>query len=271
MAGDFFNPNNLDVFIKKLYYIGDYYSPDTDYHNWHHDTEPPRDFYSLYYILEGEAMLCPGNKKLHVHPNEIVYIPAGCTYSSYGIRSPFSWIMFSFEGDVPPGLFDDVTYDDSNYFKKIFQDINNLWMSKKYTHQLQIKSLIYSCMSDIILKKQHSNYSNVKRKLITKADEYIKVNLMSTSFSVNELINYCGTSDTYFRETFKEIHGTSPLKYINNLRIEKSKDYLKNTDISINKIAELVGFLNIYYFSNAFKQFVGESPLKYRKRHNKLL
>ena len=271
MAGDFFKKETCDVFIKKLYYIGDYFSPDRYNHNWSHLDEPPRNFHSFYYILEGEAILCPGNKRIHVHPNEVAYIPSGYKYSSYGIKAPFNWIMFSFQGDIAPGLFSDVTYDDNKYLKKIFEDINNSWMNKKPTYLLQVKSMIYNCLSELIIKGQQSNYSKLKKELIAKADEYIENNLMDNSFSIDKLINYCGTSDTYFREVFKEIHGTSPLKYINNLRIEKAKDYLKNTDISINKISELVGFLNIYYFSNTFKQFVGESPLQYRKRHNEII
>lgn len=265
MPGDFFKYEDTDVFIKKLYYIGDYIDPKPHFHKWNHNMEPQRKFHSFYYILEGEAMLCPGDKKIHVHPNEIVYIPAGYTYHSYGIRSPFCWIMFSFTGDIKPGLFSDKIHDESNYFKNIFEKINSKWSRKPYGYMLQIKSLIYSCLSDILSKNRQMKYSEAKRELIMKADKYIEANFTNPDFSVNSLIDYTGTSDTYFRETFKELHGMSPVKYINNLKIEKAKAYLKTTDISVNDIALSLGFLNVHYFSNVFKQIVGESPLKYRK------
>lgn len=269
MPGSFFEYEDTDVFIKNIHYIGDYFNP--NYHSWYHSMEPPRDFHSFYYITDGEFVACPGSRKIYAHSNDIVYIPAGETYYSYGRKAPFVWIMFSFTGEIKPGIFPELIHDENNYFKNIFEEINSKWNSKPYGYQLQVKSLIYSCLNDILLKNHQQKYSKFKRNLINKADEYIEANFTNPDFSINELINYTGSSDTYFRQTFKEIYGTNPIKYINNLRIEKAKAYLKTTDISIQDIATSLGFLNIHYFSNVFKQLVGESPLKYRKRHDTII
>ncbi len=271
MSGSFFEYEDTDVFIKNIYYIGDYVSPNPNFHKWYHPMEPPREFHSFYYILDGEFVACPGERKIYAQPNDLIYIPAGETYFSYGKKVPFVWIMFSFTGDIKPGLFPDKLHDESSYFKNIFEKINSKWNSKPYGYQLQVKSLIYSCLNDILSKNRQIKYSESKRTLIMKADEYIEANFTNPDFSINDLINYTGSSDTYFRETFKELHGMSPVKYINNLKIEKAKAYLKTTDISINDIASSLGFLNVHYFSNVFKQLVGESPLKYRKNQDNII
>ncbi|MCC0728676.1 helix-turn-helix transcriptional regulator, partial [Clostridioides sp. ZZV14-6045] len=53
--------------------------------------------------------------------------------------------------------------------------------------------------------------------------------------------------------------------YINILRIEESKKYLKNGNMSIADICKKVGFNNSSYFSQIFKKFNNSTPNEYRK------
>jgi YesN/AraC family two-component response regulator len=57
----------------------------------------------------------------------------------------------------------------------------------------------------------------------------------------------------------------SPVKYINSLRVEKAKELLTKTDMSIGEISETVGINDIQYFSRMFNEIEGISPLKYKK------
>lgn len=70
----------------------------------------------------------------------------------------------------------------------------------------------------------------------------------------------------YFRKLFCEIYGTSPIKYVNNLRIKKAKEALGSDYSSISDIALMLGFNNIYEFSRAFKAHTGSSPTEYAKK-----
>ena len=51
--------------------------------------------------------------------------------------------------------------------------------------------------------------------------------------------------------------------------MEKSKELLIKTDLSIEIIAQQVGFNSTQYYSKTFKEIVGISPNKYRKSKNK--
>lgn len=65
---------------------------------------------------------------------------------------------------------------------------------------------------------------------------------------------------------FKAATHTTPIEYLNGLRINKAKNFLIDTDLPIGEIAGRCGYDNPYYFSNAFKKTVGISPLAYRNR-----
>ena len=64
---------------------------------------------------------------------------------------------------------------------------------------------------------------------------------------------------------FKKHYGKTPMKYITDLRISKAKELLLNTTASVAQVAEMCGYVNVYYFSNTFKKETGISPLKFRQ------
>ena len=72
-------------------------------------------------------------------------------------------------------------------------------------------------------------------------------------------------SMSWFGACFREYFGTSPMKYILNLRIYNAQILLETTEDSVAEIARRVGYENPMYFSRAFRKSKGLSPMKYRK------
>ena len=64
---------------------------------------------------------------------------------------------------------------------------------------------------------------------------------------------------------FKRYTGMSPLNYLTEYRIRRSKELLRQEQYSIAKVAELVGFDDNLYFSRIFKKRTGYSPSAYRE------
>lgn len=99
---------------------------------------------------------------------------------------------------------------------------------------------------------------------IAKVANYIDQNI-HRQISLEELSDLIHFNKSYLVEKFKEIIGIPPMKYANVKRIEKSKDLLSHTDLSITKISNLVGFQSIHYFSRCFKSLEHTTPQAYRK------
>jgi AraC-like DNA-binding protein len=74
-----------------------------------------------------------------------------------------------------------------------------------------------------------------------------------------------GMSYSLFRRLFKQYTNLAPVQYLNELKIQKSKDLLTNTSMSSQEIAYQTGFEAPYYFCIVFKKRTGMSPLEYRK------
>ena len=57
--------------------------------------------------------------------------------------------------------------------------------------------------------------------------------------------------------------GLTYTQYVTELRINKAKELLKTTKMSLNEVSEAVGFNDYFYFIKKFKREVGITPGKY--------
>ena len=73
-------------------------------------------------------------------------------------------------------------------------------------------------------------------------------------------INKC-----YFCYMFKKETGQTFINYLNNYKIEKSKNLLENTNMTLLDISLEVGFNNQSYYSTIFKKYTNMTPLEYRE------
>ncbi|MDR2949812.1 MAG: AraC family transcriptional regulator [Prevotella sp.] len=80
-----------------------------------------------------------------------------------------------------------------------------------------------------------------------------------------EIADKLNMSYSNFRKIFKEYTGFAPSQYIQELKIQKSKELLTNTLIPVKEIAYLMGFENQEYFFTAFKKKNKITPIEYRK------
>ena len=81
---------------------------------------------------------------------------------------------------------------------------------------------------------------------------------------LSELAEAASMSPFYFARLFKNSMGISPHKYVTMRRIERSKELLRRSDISIFEIGVSVGYLDPKHFRVVFRREVGISPSEFR-------
>ena len=72
-------------------------------------------------------------------------------------------------------------------------------------------------------------------------------------------------SQAYLSNLIKKESGMTFSQHLTRLRINKSKEKLMQTDLSILEVAELVGYSDYYYFIKVFKKEVGITPFQFKK------
>ena len=84
--------------------------------------------------------------------------------------------------------------------------------------------------------------------------------------SLDELAAHFYVSKFYMCRLFREVVGYTVSEYQTILRIQRAREYLERTRMSVSAIAERVGYNSLTHFEREFKRYMQISPLKYRGR-----
>ena len=73
-------------------------------------------------------------------------------------------------------------------------------------------------------------------------------------------------STAHFARSFKQAFGETPHRYLQRRRIERAKELLRETDLTVTEVSLEVGFQSLGSFSSAFHELVGAPPSDYARR-----
>ena len=99
---------------------------------------------------------------------------------------------------------------------------------------------------------------------ITEAKHYIQQHYQE-ALRLEDVSTAVGFNATYFSTLFKKETGQNFMDYLTELRISKAKELLCGEELSVQDVAEQVGYRDLKYFSRLFKKLTGVSPSDYKK------
>ncbi len=101
--------------------------------------------------------------------------------------------------------------------------------------------------------------------LLVQIRQYVAQNFDDCNFSLQKCADALHINNSYLSHYFKEQTGMTLNHYIASLRIERAKELLADTNLSLSVISEEVGYYNLNSFIRRFKQITGSTPGNYRK------
>ena len=221
--------------------------------------------HGLVFSVEGnQDYRFDNNKTVSTCENEILYIPKGANYTIDQNKNYACYAAnFNFynKTDFPPFVFKP---KNPKNFAVLFQKINDVWTRKPSGYEIKAKSLMYSILFELKKEYEISYIAKSKANLINPAIDYIHNEYRNDNISIAYLSNLCGISEAYFRRIFLKSYGISPVRYINNLKIDRAKELIDSGLYSIKEAAAESGFHDDAYFSRKFKEIIGMSPSEYR-------
>lgn len=123
--------------------------------------------------------------------------------------------------------------------------------------------LIFIISTNVTVNNENSGYhlyniSRLAAHLETTFDQ---------PWTLEKMAQYAKIPVSNFRQLFTKIMGDPPIRYLLNLRLQKSTDLLIAKNISISETAYLCGFNDLNYFSRQFKNYFSYSPSEYLKKY----
>lgn len=126
---------------------------------------------------------------------------------------------------------------------------------------------LYTAFDECLPKMEEHFLNKSLQKTMNLSDnvaEYIEQNYSDENLSAAIVAEHFNMNTAYLNRLFKASKEMSMGDYINSYRIEKAKLMLKDTDMTIEEIAQSLGFSNKKYFYVLFKKLKGMTPKEYR-------
>ena len=221
-------------------------------------------------IIEQAEMMSDG---FFCNQNHKVYI-----YQKHDINSIFSKLkkldsysqLSEFIKEIP-AMADRGELNPEEVCVLYYELLNKLAPQNATSEKLSYKQLAesYKNMDDMIdyllqffeEDKKESGVST--KKIVRYMVEYISDNY-SKKIYLSEFAEKYFLHPKYLGTVFKNEVGKSFVEYLVEVRLKKAEELLKNNELYINEISEMVGYDDYFHFSKLFKKYKGVSPSKYR-------
>lgn len=102
-----------------------------------------------------------------------------------------------------------------------------------------------------------------KRSEVVEACHYVSRHL-DKRISLEEVADHLFMNSSYFSRLFKKETGETFIEYVTRMKMNRAKELLDQTNHSVGKICEMLGYDNQSYFIKIFKASVGVTPVEYR-------
>ncbi|CAK7261633.1 MULTISPECIES: helix-turn-helix domain-containing protein [unclassified Shinella] len=211
-------------------------------------------------------------------PGSILFVPAGCNWQGWEAgASTAAYLSLSVEPsfvtdllgratpNLQPSLSPDLGCEDPvlmNAARGIGAEIQD----QGPLSVLLVESYVATIFAQLLRRQRY--VPSVRKGGLTPASlnrviEKIEENL-DVGLSLSQLAELVSLSIPHFCRAFKQTIGCPPYAFIVRRRIDRAKEYLRHSSMSVTDIALACGFSNSSHFSNAFRREVGMTPVAYR-------
>ena len=259
-----FNIQELYSITQHCLYLNESYVVNTD------------DYYEWIITIKGDITHDIQGKRLETpQKSALLYPPMHQGQILHGAGDPAQFLSICFQADNLDIPKTSESFNLSNFDWQLVQDIQNLSLSMfENTHTFDsdkmftmLSTLLLSYLRDerkqtpIPVSSMRSNYeSNLFHEMVGFLKEHIE-----ERNEVNDLVEHFQLSRSTIQNLFQKYANTTPKTYINHIRLNRSKELMKHTSLSISQIAGKLGYGSLPYFSRAFSQEFGMTPSAYAK------
>ena len=216
-----------------------------------------RSYHALSFRKNGRSRMITKTQNIIAETGDILLVPANYPYQQISAKEQLFVVHFQTETPLPHRIVK-FSPGDPTYYEGKFRDLFTAWNKRAAGHEYECASIF----NRILFKIEQE----VDQRTISPDDplveimDYISDHFTDKDFSLENLARRHGMSGAYLRRRFSEKYGTSPMRYIQQNRLRLAKELLQTDYYTIEQVAELCGFANVYYFSTFIKKETGKPP-----------
>lgn len=265
-------------------------SPDPEfpvYMGWHSPEEKEEYFpahwhesLELHYILTGESVIYINQSPVIAKEGDLVICNSNELHQGFCSAAPMEScrLLFSLE-DISPEM-DNRGYVFQNHIQKdevikqLFlelcrEEANQAPGYKQACKAIVTQLMVHLCRNYVVqtLSREDTRRQKKNRERCNRLITFIEANY-ANPIANQDMADLVHLSKDRFEHFFRENFGLSALQYIQNYRMKMAKKLIKEGNIPISKVAEMVGFADYNYFGRTFRNHYGCTPTQMAKKYN---
>ena len=251
--------------------------------------------YTFFYQEKEKGFIFPGEAH---KPLELTYVDKGSIHSvadgmdylleqgDLVIYGPDQWHMQYADVDVSPG-FITITFELTGDFPKelinrkftIPQSAASILSRMMREHDRMdefSEDVLISCLQMLLLvlmreqnapeasRLRTANAVNSENEIIRRAQQYISAHVRE-KLTVPLVARHVDVSPSYLTALFRKNLQISPGEYIRRIKLQESKQMIKEDNMNFTEIAAALQYSTVHHFSRQFKDKFGITPTEYAK------
>jgi AraC-like DNA-binding protein len=241
--------------------------------HWHESLE-------LHYILTGESVIYINQSPVIAKEGDLVICNSNELHQGFCSAAPMEScrLLFSLE-DLSPEM-DNRGYVFQNHIQKdevikqLFlelcrEEANQAPGYKQACKAIVTQLMVHLCRNYVVqtLSREDTRRQKKNRERCNRLITFIEANY-ANPIANQDMADLVHLSKDRFEHFFRENFGLSALQYIQNYRMKMAKKLIKEGNIPISKVAEMVGFADYNYFGRTFRNHYGCTPTQMAKKYN---
>lgn len=217
--------------------------------------------YQFIYLSEGEFTAKFEKESLTVRAGEMLYIPTERTWEFvFGPHHIIRGVICHFR--TWPNV------DELDYYAQIIP------VDEALKHEISLLPFDqkevdcrYIWKTYRFLTKVQPYMQKIDSKYIAKIESVLKYMRTHEHYTIPQLVAYSGMKKSNFYIMFERLTGVTPIQAKHRIHAMKAEMLLIDTNLSVDEIAQQVGFQSAAHFRKIFNYRYGFSPKELRKRH----
>lgn len=237
------------------------------------------DYFLLHYVERGKGNFRTEFASYELQPNDCFLIqPDQLVSYASDVNEPWRYRWIAFTGESAAELITRAGFTpqfpvfhskNDSRIPEIIEAVLASFRTKKLSSHLFSLGSLHLIMAEaqeaLLLESALPIGESSVQRIVKQMIHYMS-GQYAHPVSIEQMCSSLGYNRAYLSRIFKKETGVTPVTYLLKLRIDKSRQLLRERpELSIEQIASSVGLTDPLYFSRQFRRFHGETPSEYRK------
>ncbi|NIK68085.1 MULTISPECIES: helix-turn-helix domain-containing protein [unclassified Paenibacillus] len=232
-----------------------------------------RDVYALHFIISGKGTLETRNQRFSLKAaDSFMIFPQTEIYYYPDPEDPWEYIWIEFKGDEAGRLVGMTEMERDNPVAGASpHDLKPYFPAAPRADARPFERIRAGAQLRLLLSYYLEFYPRESQPAdyVKMAKEYIIINYWRANLTVSDIVNAVSLERSYLFRLFKEAAGMSVSRYLTAYRIERARELLESSVLSVKSVAYSVGYKDQLYFSKVFKKATSYTPSEYMTLHGR--